>query len=64
MTRLWMRYQAAAFRNSSPCEAAQPDGSREQRGEARDSNYLVRHVQLTRERATKIEKPEAEGLPK
>jgi len=38
------------------------DGSRKRRGEARDSNYLVRHVQLTGERMRKIEKLEAGRL--
>lgn len=34
------------------------DGSRKRREEARDSNYFIRHVQLTMERAKKIERPE------
>jgi len=55
------RYQTVVFRNSSPCEAAL-DGSRKRRGEARDSNYLVRHVQLTGERMRKMEKLEAGRL--
>lgn len=65
MTRPWTQWsdiKQPPFETHRRAKRRALDGSRKRRGEARDSNYLVRHVQLTGERVTKIEKPEAEQL--